>query len=140
LSPPSKADIARCQADVRFTPKSGHWKYSGRRRSIAWITIRSGHCGAPREDVHNAHRIIGQRQGWITGSSRLLRAARFCRRWLLLFWGRRLFTVTSWARNGNRAPADAPVELILLRLGVYGGLWMRMPLMIFTTIVTSFRV
>src|SRR6516225_3542409 len=21
----SKADIARCQADVRFTPKSGHW-------------------------------------------------------------------------------------------------------------------
>jgi hypothetical protein len=21
----SKADIVRCQADVRFTPKSGHW-------------------------------------------------------------------------------------------------------------------
>jgi hypothetical protein len=54
-----------------------------------------------------------------TGSSRLLRAVRFCRRRLLLFWGRRLFTVTSWARNSNRAAADAPVELILLRLGVW---------------------
>jgi hypothetical protein len=54
-----------------------------------------------------------------TGSSRLLRAVRFCRRRLLLFWGRRLFTVTSWARNSNRAAADAPVELILLHLGVW---------------------
>ena len=54
-------------------------------------------------------------QGWI---DRLLRAVRFCRRRLLLFWGRRLFTVTSWAGNSNRSPADAPVELILLRLGV----------------------
>jgi hypothetical protein len=54
-----------------------------------------------------------------TGSSRLLRAVRFCRRRLPLFWGRLLCTVTSWTRDSNRSPADAPVEHILLRLGVW---------------------
>jgi len=65
--------------------------------------------GAPHEDIQNARRIIGQAQGWIDRRESLLRAVRFCRRRLLLFWG----------RNGNRTTADAPIELILLRLGVW---------------------
>ena len=61
-----------------------------------------------------AHRLSNS-----TGSSRLLRAVRFCRRRLLLFWGPRRFTFTSWTRDSNRPAAHTPVELILLRLGVW---------------------
>ena len=66
--------------------------------------------GAPRKDIQNARRIIGQAQGWIDRRESLLRAVRFCRRRLLLFWGRLLFTVTSWAGNSNRPAADTLVE------------------------------
>jgi hypothetical protein len=74
---------------------------------------------APHEVIQNARRIIGRGQGWIDRRERLLRAVRFCRRRLPLFWGRLLCTVTSWTRDSNRAAADAPVELFLFRLGVW---------------------
>ena len=75
--------------------------------------------GAPHEDIQNARRIIGQAQGWIDRRESLLRAVRFCRRRLPRCWALRLFTVISWARNSNRTTAGTPVELILLRLGVW---------------------
>jgi hypothetical protein len=74
---------------------------------------------AAHEDIQNARWIIGQGQGWIDRRERLLRAVRFCRRRLLLFWERRRFAVISWAGNSNRPAADTPVKLILLRLGVW---------------------
>jgi hypothetical protein len=77
----SKADILLGRCDVRFTLESGHWDYSGRRRSIRLHRDQkwSSKCGAPHEDIQNARRIIGQGQGCIDRRERLLRAARFCR-------------------------------------------------------------
>jgi hypothetical protein len=46
-----RMSIDACSGDVRFTPESGHWDYSGRRRSIAWIAIRSGHRSAARRKI-----------------------------------------------------------------------------------------
>src|SRR6516165_6885831 len=43
----SKADIARCQADVRFTPKSGHWF----RMLGCSLSAKSGHSALAVKNV-----------------------------------------------------------------------------------------